>query len=140
MMEGGKINILDKVYFETGKAAIKPVSFPILDAVAATLVGNPEIELLEIQGHADERGDDNANLRLTAARTQSVKAYLEKKGVAGNRLVANGYGETKPVCKDANEECWEKNRRVEFVILKPAAPGSVPPSPPPQPPLKGKKK
>ena len=143
MMEGGKINILDKVYFETGKATIKPVSFPILDAVGATLVGNPEIELLEIQGHADERGDDNANLRLTAARTQSVKAYLEKKGVAGNRLVANGYGETKPVCTESTEECWEKNRRVEFVILKPAAPGSTPPAPPPQPQIKavkGKKK
>ena len=136
MMEGGKINILDKVYFETGKATIKPVSFPILDAVAATLKGNPEIELVEIQGHADERGDDNANLRLTAARTQSVKAYLEKKGVEGNRLVANGYGETKPVCTDSNEECWEKNRRVEFVILKPAAPGAQPPNPPPQPALK----
>ena len=139
MMEGGKINILDKVYFETGKATIKPVSFPILDAVAATLVGNPEIQLIEIQAHADERGDDNANLRLTASRTQSVKAYLEKKGVAGDRMMANGYGETKPVCKESNEECWEKNRRVEFVILKPAAPGAEPPNPPPQPQVKGGK-
>ena len=126
MVTSGKILILDKVYFETGKAAIKPVSFPLLDQVGATLKGNPQIELIEIQGHADERGNDDANLRLTQARTQSVKEYLEKKGVEGGRMVAKGYGETRPVCQQHNETCWEKNRRVEFVILKPApAEGAV---------------
>ena len=123
MVTSGKIMILDKVYFETGKAAIKPVSFPILDAVAATLKGNPQIELVEIQGHADERGNDNTNLKLTQSRVQTVKEYLEEKGVPGGRLVAKGYGETKPVCNEHNEACWEKNRRVEFVILKPASAG-----------------
>ena len=55
-------------------------------------------------------------------------AFLEKKGVEGNRLVAKGYGETKPVCTQHNETCWEKNRRVEFVILKPAPAGGSEPS------------
>ena len=123
MVTSGKIMILDKVYFETGKTAIKPISFPILDAVAATLKGNPQLELLEIQGHADERGNDNTNLKLTQGRVQSVKEYLVKKGVEDGRLIAKGYGETKPVCQEHNETCWEKNRRVEFVILKPAPEG-----------------
>ena len=125
LVTSGKILILDKVYFETGKAQIKAVSFPLLDQVAATLKGNPQLELIEIQGHADERGNDDANLRLTQARTQSVKEYLEKKGVEPGRMVAKGYGETKPVCTQHNETCWEKNRRVEFVILKPAPPGGA---------------
>ncbi|HNN90796.1 MAG TPA: OmpA family protein [Pseudomonadota bacterium] len=145
MLTKGKILILDKVYFDTGKATIKPISFPILDAVSATLVGNPQLELVEIQGHADERGNDDANLRLTQARVQSVKDYVVKKGVEEKRLIAKGYGETKPLCTESNESCWEKNRRVEFVILKPAGEGAADSPPPPPPPAEesgkgGKKK
>lgn len=136
MLTKGKILILDKVYFDTGKATIKPISFDILDAVAATMKGNPQLELVEIQGHADERGNDDANLRLTQARVQSVKDYLVKKGVEEQRLVAHGYGETRPLCDEHNEACWEKNRRVEFIVLKPPGEGadaSPPPPPPPTP-------
>ena len=114
----GKLEILDKIYFETDKAIIKPISFPILDAIAATLKGNPQITEIEVQGHADERGDDDYNLKLTEARSQAVRTYLIDKGVEAGRLQAHGYGETKPVCGEHNEDCWSRNRRVEFVILK----------------------
>jgi outer membrane protein OmpA-like peptidoglycan-associated protein len=114
----GRIEILDKIYFETDKAIIKPVSYPILDAIAATLKGNPQILLVEIQGHADERGSDDHNLKLTDDRAHSVQAYIVNKGVDASRLKAKGYGETRPVDKAHNEEAWSKNRRVEFVILK----------------------
>jgi len=120
----GKLEILDKIYFETDKAIIKPISYPILDAIAATLKGNPEILLIEIQGHADERGDDDYNLRLTEARSQAVRTYMTDKGVEPGRLQAHGYGETKPVCSAHNEDCWSQNRRVEFVILKRSDEGS----------------
>jgi OOP family OmpA-OmpF porin len=135
MRTKGKIEILDKVYFDTGKTTIKPVSFAILDAVFVLLKNSPDIELIEIQGHADERGNDNANMKLTQGRVQSVKEYLVKKGIDDNRLVAQGYGETRPLCQERKEECWEKNRRVEFVILKPAGDASgVQSAPPPPPP------
>ena len=114
----GKIEILDKIYFETDQAIIKSISFPLLDAITATMKGNPELELVEIQGHADERGDDDHNMKLTEDRAQAVRQYLVDHGVEANRLQAHGYGETKPVCKEKNEECWSKNRRSEFVILK----------------------
>jgi len=114
----GKLEILDKIYFETDKAIIKPISYPILDAIAATLKGNPEILLIEVQGHADERGDDDYNMRLTEARSQAVRTYLSDKGVEPGRLDAHGYGETRPVCGGHNEDCWSQNRRVEFVIQK----------------------
>ena len=118
ILRKGKLEILDKIYFETAKAVIKPVSFPILDAVAATLKGNPQILLVEVQGHADERGSDDYNMRLTEDRAAAVKTYLIEHGVESDRLQSHGYGETKPVCKQHNDACWSKNRRVEFVILR----------------------
>ena len=114
----GKLEILDKIYFETDKDEIKPVSFPLLDAIAATINGNPQIQLIEIQGHADERGDDAHNLDLTERRAHSVRVALEQRNVLPSRLKSHGYGETKPICTQHNEDCWSKNRRVEFIILK----------------------
>jgi outer membrane protein OmpA-like peptidoglycan-associated protein len=74
--------------------------------------------LLEIQGHADERGDDDYNLNLTDARAHSVQRALEERGVEPGRLRARGYGETKPICNQHNEDCWSQNRRVEFIIMR----------------------
>ncbi|HZS41305.1 MAG TPA: OmpA family protein [Polyangia bacterium] len=118
LLRRGKLEILDKIYFETAKAIIKPISYPILNAIVATLKGNPQILLLEVQGHADERGDDDYNMRLTEDRAAAVKTYLTEHGVEADRLQSHGYGETKPVCPQHNESCWSKNRRVEFVILR----------------------
>jgi outer membrane protein OmpA-like peptidoglycan-associated protein len=113
-----KIEILDKVYFEYNKAVIKAESFPILDAVAATLEGNPDIQLVEVQGHTDERGNDAYNLSLSDKRAKAVVKYLVDKGIGGDRLEGQGYGETQPIERKSNESAWAKNRRVEFLILK----------------------
>ena len=113
-----KIEILDKVYFEYNKAIIKSESFPILDAVAATLDGNPDILLIEIQGHTDERGGDNYNLKLSDARAAAVRTYMMEKGIDSGRLQSQGYGEQVPIDQRSNEQAWAKNRRVEFLIIK----------------------
>ena len=115
------IEILDMVYFEYNKAIIKPVSYPILDAVAATLNGSPSIQLIEVQGHTDERGNDAYNLDLSDKRAASVKQYLVDKGVDAVRLESQGYGETQPVDQNHNEAAWAKNRRVAFLIIKRAS-------------------
>ena len=112
------IDILDVIYFEYDKAVIKSVSYPILDAVAATLQGNPGIQLIEIQGHTDERGDDAYNLDLSDRRAKAVMKYLVDKGVDEKRLTAQGYGETQPLDRGHNEKAWSKNRRVAFLIIK----------------------
>ena len=117
-MTDTSIEILDMVYFEYNKAVIKSVSYPILDAVASTLEGNPSIQLIEVQGHTDERGNDAYNLDLSDRRAAAVKKYLEDKGVAADRLESQGYGETQPVDQNHNEKAWAKNRRVAFLILK----------------------
>jgi OmpA-OmpF porin, OOP family len=113
-----EIEILDMVYFEYNKAVIKKESYDILDALAKTLEGNPAIQLVEIQGHTDERGNDAYNLELSDRRAKSVMKYLVEKGIEEKRLTAQGYGETQPLINERNEKAYTKNRRVAFLILK----------------------
>ena len=114
-----KIEILDKIYFDTNKATIKPVSYPLLDEVAKTLNNNPELRRIEVAGHTDSDGKDDANMRLSQARVDSVVKYLvEKGGVDKARLTPVGYGETKPVAPNDTADNKALNRRVEFVILE----------------------
>ena len=118
LIEDNEIIILDKIYFATDSAEILPRSFPIVDAVAATLMGNPHIRKVEIQGHADERGADDYNIRLTTDRAASVRQALAQRGVDLHRLRSAGYGERCPVDPGHSAAAWEKNRRVEFKILE----------------------
>jgi outer membrane protein OmpA-like peptidoglycan-associated protein len=118
IIEENEIIILEKIYFATDSAEILPRSFPIVDAVAATLIGNPQITLVEIQGHADERGADDYNLRLTADRAASVVQALGQRGVSLSRLRSAGYGERCPVDPAHTPTAWDKNRRVEFKIIR----------------------
>jgi outer membrane protein OmpA-like peptidoglycan-associated protein len=118
IIEGNEIMILEKILFETGSAKILESSNGILDAVAETLKEHPEFELVEVGGHADARSNDAFNLRLTKQRVKSVVDALGKRGVPASRLVGQGYGEYCPLDAAENEEAWEKNRRVEFKVLK----------------------
>ncbi|MGD8607588.1 MAG: OmpA family protein [Myxococcales bacterium] len=118
IVEDTQITILEKIYFETDSAVIQARSFPLLDAVAATLNASPQITLVEIQGHADERGSDQYNIKLTRARAASVMNALIERGVLKDRLRSAGYGERCPVDPKHNPAAWEKNRRVEFKIIE----------------------
>jgi outer membrane protein OmpA-like peptidoglycan-associated protein len=118
IIEGNEIVILEKVQFETNSAKILPESKDILDAVAATLKGHPEFLVVEVAGHADERASDAHNLRLTKARAASVMEALRLRGLSTNRLVSQGYGEYCPADSASNPEAWERNRRVEFKVIK----------------------
>ena len=69
----------------------------------------------EIEGHCDERGTVEYNLALGAKRAKSVKDYLVSLGVASDRLTTISYGEELPLCRDASEQCYARNRRVHFV-------------------------
>ena len=95
-----------------------PESNPILDAVATTLIHHPEFTLVEVQGHADERSNDEYNLRLTRDRAHSVVEALVQRGVTRDRMRSQGYGEYCPLDEGHNEAAWEKNRRVEFKLMR----------------------
>ncbi|MBK7579391.1 MAG: OmpA family protein [Myxococcales bacterium] len=118
LIEGSDIIILDKVMFETNSAKILPESNGILDAVAATLKGHPEFKVIEVAGHADERSSDEYNLKLTRDRAASVVDAIVGRGVPKTRLVSQGYGEYCPLDEGHNGAAWEKNRRVEFKVVK----------------------
>ena len=113
-----EIVILEKVQFATNSAAILPESGPVLDDVASALQKHEEFEVIEVAGHADERGSDAHNLMLTKARAQSVVQALEQRGIASSRLVSQGYGEYCPIDEAKTPEAYEKNRRVEFKVIK----------------------
>ena len=116
VVEGDRVLILDKVFFELDADVIAKESFSLLDEVVETLLNHPEITLVEIQGHTDDQGDDEYNLDLSMRRAQSVRTYLVQTGVSDERLMAQGYGEAQALQPGTSEEARAANRRVEFHI------------------------
>lgn len=110
--------LLEPIQFEYDSAKIKSESLPIVDEVAKIFSEHKEYVLIEVAGHADERGNDKYNLELTQRRVESVVAALIARGIAPSRLRAQGYGEYCPLDAAHNEQAWAKNRRVEFIVLK----------------------
>lgn len=128
-VEERRIVITEKIHFEFDKARIRPISFHILDAVVDVLQRHPAILRVQIEGHTDAVGTDAYNMRLSQRRSNSVMQYLTAHGVAANRLVAKGFGESVPI--DTNDTALgrARNRRTEFKILERAAPTTPPPAP-----------
>lgn len=112
------IKILDKVYFDTGKATLQKRSFSILNQVASVLKANPEITKIRVEGHTDSQGNADKNQVLSQDRTESVRKYLIERGIAAERLEAMGYGQTRPIADNKTEAGREQNRRVEFKVLE----------------------
>jgi len=115
-IEAGKIVIMQKIFFDTGKATIKPESFPVVAAVAGILKANPDIKKVAIEGHTDDVGADKRNLKLSDDRAKSVMAWLITNGIESERLTGTGFGETRPAVVGTTKEAREANRRVEFII------------------------
>lgn len=116
-IEDGKIIIIGKVQFRSGSDEIDKNSEPLLDQIAQALEGNSSVKKLRIEGHTDNVGDDNMNLKLSEGRAKSVRDALTKRGVDGDRLETAGLGETQPIAPNDTPGGRQKNRRVEFVIV-----------------------
>jgi len=114
--EGIELN--ETVRFQTDSARLLRDSLPLLDDVVAVLKAHPEIVKVAIEGHTDSRGDAEANRRLSAARAETVRAYLENSGIASERLSSEGFGETRPLDDRDVAEAYEKNRRVGIRIIE----------------------
>jgi len=118
VLTASSITIGEKVQFATGSAEILPVSHGLLDEVARVLADNPQIQQLQVEGHTDSTGTAALNRRLSQQRAESVMKYLASKGVAAGRMVAKGFGPDRPIADNTSDVGREKNRRVEFNILK----------------------
>jgi len=110
----GRIEILDKLYFAADSDELKASSLPIVQAIAATLKGNPQITLLDVQGHAAD--SERAPWGVAARRAAAVRRQLTRLGVDARRLRVVVHGPSLPVDPRPTEEARAKNRRVEFVI------------------------
>jgi len=112
------IAIIDKIQFEVGKADLKPVSHVVIDEVVTVMKTNPQIELVQVQGHTDTDGSADLNRKLSQARSESVVKYMVGKGIKKDRLEGKGFGPDVPIADNAVPEGREANRRVEFLIVK----------------------
>jgi outer membrane protein OmpA-like peptidoglycan-associated protein len=116
-VERGTTVNLKNVLFEQGKPNLLPDSYAELDLVVSFLKSNPTV-MIELSGHTDNRGVAADNINLSKDRVETVKAYLISKGIDGKRISGKGYGGTKPIASNDNEETRKLNRRVEFTIKK----------------------
>ncbi len=113
--KGTKV-VLNNIFFETGKAELKPISYVELNKAVKLLEENPSM-VIEIGGHTDSQGSDEANLNLSTKRAQAVVDYLVLAGIDQSRLQAKGYGESQPIADNSTREGRATNRRTEFEIV-----------------------
>jgi outer membrane protein OmpA-like peptidoglycan-associated protein len=102
--------------FETGKAIIRTTSFESLNRLADLLVSKPTYKL-KISGHTDNVGNDASNMTLSKNRANAVKKYLQDKGVKGDNLMSEWFGETKPIDSNDTPAGRQRNRRVEMKVV-----------------------
>ncbi|MEP7123688.1 MAG: OmpA family protein [Byssovorax sp.] len=116
-----EIAISRQVQFHFGQSSltqtVDPVSDDLLGEVRDAIVNHPEIELIEVQGHADIVGSDEYNQKLSEARAEAVRGWLIRQGIPAKRLVARGFGSKDPVSSNDSEKGRQENRRVQFIIV-----------------------
>ena len=105
---------LGDVFFDFDRFQIRKDAMPVLDANVPWFRANANKTAL-IEGHCDERGTLAYNLVLGEKRARAAKKYLQDLGVPGSQLQITSYGETRPFCKQQNEDCYQQNRRAHFV-------------------------
>jgi OOP family OmpA-OmpF porin len=119
-----RVVITQQPRFAVDRAVILPESAPLLMEVAAVLEAHPELARIEVQGHTDDRAGDEHNQVLSRRRAESICDWLVGRGIARSRLVARGYGRTRPLVDNATPAGRAMNRRVEFVVLERTPPAT----------------
>jgi OmpA-OmpF porin, OOP family len=109
--------VLENVIFESGSAKLAEASYASLDKAVDALNNNPELRI-EIQAHTDSMGAGSFNQRLSGQRADSVRTYMIDKGIASDRLIAKGYGESQPIADNGTQTGRATNRRVELKIIE----------------------
>jgi len=112
-----KIEILQQVHFEFGKATILGDSFSLLDQVVDAIIAN-NVKRIKVEGHTDNKGGKEKNQKLSEDRARSVADYLISRGIDKSRLESVGFGDTRPVAPNLTAKGRELNRRVEFIVVE----------------------
>lgn len=115
---GDKIVLDDRVHFFVNSAVIRQVSYPLLTRLAKLVKEHPEYTHISVEGHADERGPEDFNRKLSEERARSVLEFMVKQGISRERLSSQGFGASRPLVDKKNEYAWLLNRRVEFTVTR----------------------
>lgn len=115
-IEVGQSVDIENIYFETGKASLKPESFRSLNALVQFLNEYPNVRV-EIGGHTDNVGSAAVNERISQERALSVAEYVIEQGIPSHRVVSKGYAFSKPKASNRTAEGRAQNRRVDFTIV-----------------------
>ncbi|MFP2895333.1 OmpA family protein [Corallococcus sp. 4LFB] len=105
-----------QVFFEVGATTL-PGRSRVLDEVARVLLEHPEVERVVIEGHTDAEGSSASNQRLSLARAEAVRDYLQQKGVPAHRLEARGLGARRPASSNGTQAGRGENRRAELLLI-----------------------
>lgn len=122
-IELNKIFVLENIYYNFNKSDIRPDAALELDKLVILLIDNPEIKI-ELGSHTDSVDTEEYNVILSQKRAESAVEYIVKHGISPDRIVAKGYGESKPIARNTNPDGTDnpvgrqKNRRTEFKILE----------------------
>ncbi|HUJ18363.1 MAG TPA: OmpA family protein [Nitrospirota bacterium] len=106
---------LKPIYFDFESSVIREDAKDVMKANAAWLKAHPNVKI-KVEGNSDAREAKKYNFALGRKRAETAKKYLTSMGISGRRLWLVGYGKEKSVCTENTESCWQKNRRVEFVV------------------------
>ena len=107
------------IYFDFDRYDVRQDAKTVLQTIASWLLKNTSAKVL-VEGHCDDRGTNEYNLALGDRRAKAVRDYIVALGIGSGRIETISYGEEKPVCSQQTEECWTKNRRAHFVVLREA--------------------
>lgn len=119
-----EVSYFDDIYFDFDKYNVLDNAKPTLMAVTDWLLRNSGAVIV-IEGHCDERGTAEYNLALGERRAQVIREYLMSMGISAERMGTISYGEERPLCRERSRTCWQKNRRVHFVIKDSGGPGML---------------
>jgi peptidoglycan-associated lipoprotein len=114
--EGAESGPLTDIHFAFDSFDLDGESRQVLQQNASWLNDHPAVRV-EIEGHCDDRGTVEYNLALGARRAATTKGYLVTLGVAGGRITTISYGEELPLCHEATESCYRRNRRAHFAVI-----------------------
>ena len=106
---------LKDAYFDYDQSDLRDDARTVLSSNAEWLKRYGTIQVL-VEGHCDERGTSAYNLALGDRRANAAREYLDSLGVASSRIRTVSYGKERPICSEASEDCYQRNRRAHFVI------------------------
>jgi len=125
-VDTGEVRLDDRILFSVGASAIDPVSLPLIDDLARTLLVHPELRRIVIEGHTDDSGSDATNRALSKDRALAVRNALIARGVAAGRTTVAAYGATRPIADNSTPEGRMQNRRVVMRIDQRDTPADAP--------------